>query len=208
MADDFPSLELLKAGDEDAWTQAFDCLWFIAKSAAEKSHTALTDEEVKDVAMQALTAIVKGIAQIRDSHHLVARTVVVARNEAIQLARKNSAEKRGRSITVHADAPTTEGGEAKFEAVDPTDPYAESELNEVTEILREVFSKLDQLERELLVGNAFGGLTHEELSQKHQMPKGTVASKLARAYTKLRAILEKHPKQMQVVRDFLRLGNV
>ena len=204
MADDLPSIELLQTGDEEAWTQAFRCLWPIALSAAKKSRTALTTEEAEDAASQTLAALVRAIAKIRNHAHLKAWTAVVARNEAIQLARENNAIKRGRAITIHADAKSTEGDDAKFEAVDPTNPYAESELNEVTQILREVLSELDQFTRELLVENAFGGLTHDQLSEKHQMPKGTVASKLARAHTKLRVILEKHPEQMQVVRDFLR----
>src|SRR5213592_2803854 len=72
MADDFPDLDELQAGDEAAWTKAFRALWPVALRAARHPATALSAEDAEEAASDALACLVPLAKRVSSVHELKA----------------------------------------------------------------------------------------------------------------------------------------
>ena len=199
----FPDLCELKKGNESAWQQAFPLLWPIAFHAALHPHAALTPDEAEDVAIEALTKLVSKISLVETWDQLKALLTAIAYRGAISLARHKSATKRPQ-IAVHLDAlPPTEG-EKIIDCPGATGTLNETDLGELTHLLHQAMSGLDEITRRLLFNNVVDGLSFRELSEKYAMPSGTVSAKVARGLKRIQATVQKNAKLLQELKAFLR----
>lgn len=57
-------------------------------------------------------------------------------------------------------------------------------------LARRALDALDEQDRELMLEAYYGGWSQSELAERHDMPLGTVKSRMRRALTKMRAVLE------------------
>lgn len=60
-------------------------------------------------------------------------------------------------------------------------------------VVRDALATLDPAERALLLEAFYQGYSHAELAERHGLPLGTVKSRLRRALSKLRDLLEESP---------------
>ena len=204
MPNEFPDLRELKRGEETAWTEAFRVLWPVALQAAMHHHAALTPEEAEEAASDALKQIVSRIENIETAEELEALLATIAYRNAISLARGKSAAKRGLKFTVSLDDNQNYLEEHNQIQTPITCELTELETLELTELLRQTLDGLDEESRVLLKENVLEELSLKKLSEKYEMPVGTVASKLRRGLRKIRDNLEQSPKLKQVLKDFLR----
>lgn len=200
---DPPDLQKLKRGEQHAWTDAFYHLWPIAYHAALASSAGLTPDEAEDVAIEALTQLVAGIDSVTTEAGLKALTAVISRRQAISLARRKAAAKRP-EIGVHLDALTECEGERILHPQSQDGAFSESDATELLQILHRSLLAEDAATRELLVAHHLDGMTIRELSGKTGLPAGTVSTKLARGLQRIRANLQRSPRLLKELREFLR----
>ena len=204
MLRDLPDLRELKRGSETAWIEAFRALWPIALRAARHYHAGLTPEEAEDAASVALKQIVSRAGDVATFQELEALLAAIAYRSAISLARAKSARKRGFKVTVSLDANRDYLDAHNEISAAITDRLTELELRELTQLLRQVLGGLDEEGRLLMEENILEELSLQKLSEKYEIPLGTVASKLRRGLKRIRAALDRSPKLKQVLKDFLR----
>lgn len=205
MSDTLPDLQELKRGEQYAWTQAFHCFWPVAYHAALASSAGLTPEEAEDVAIEALTQLVACIDSVTSESGLKALTATISRRLTISLARRKSAAKRP-EIGVHLDAMTEGEGEHLLPRQTRDGSLTESDLAELLQLLHRTLSTEDETTRQLLLSHHLDGLTIRELSEKTGLPSGTVSTKLARGLHSIRANLQRSPRLLKELREFLRFN--
>ena len=193
-------LRLLKAGDEQAWADAFGHLWPIALGVA-LGHQ-LTREDAEDVAIETLAAVAEKVEYLAKVEELKALTVAIARRRAISKIRKKLAAKRGGPSGL-VSMPPDQMAEAE-QSVAPTSHLSEQELSELILLLHKLLETLDANTRSLLIEKVAEGCTFEELSRKHGVSLGTLCSKLARALEKVRKSLGNSPLLLKELKEFLR----
>jgi RNA polymerase sigma-70 factor (ECF subfamily) len=190
---DFPDLRALKAGDLEAWRAAWASLWAVALQAARHPKAALLSWEAEDVASEAIEELILRIDCVSSVHHAKALLATIAARRAIDYARRKSAEKRC--------VPPAEQMEA-FSSQD--DPPCVLEQSEMVALVHEALEVLDADARLLLMQKIGQRLTYREISQQHNLPIGTVCTKVARALTKVRLVLQQSSPHVKELRAFLR----
>src|SRR5436190_10066037 len=86
-----PDLELLKAGDSAEWEIAWDelHLWDVAKRSAAESLGTRCNQEVEDVALNALKELCeRAIHRCHGVNHIIPMTRRIAKNRAIDFLRR------------------------------------------------------------------------------------------------------------------------
>jgi RNA polymerase sigma-70 factor (ECF subfamily) len=117
----------------------------------------------------------------------------IALNQVRSEMRKRSAQKRGAPVSFEALAVSAgdSGEEGRFEPAGPeASPAAGMEERDRARVLREAIARLDPEFREVLVLREFRDLPYEEIAEITGAPVGTVRSRLFRARSELRRLLE------------------
>ena len=184
----------LEARDPRAWRCAFDALYPIAVKNASKCKGALGLEEAKELAMQAMSQIFgiveegrfrsrwMGLEKEEVLAQLGAMVAVIARRLRISSNRKHFSSKRQGGV-IHT--PLDES------ILSSASGYKMLELADALRILRKVMEEhLNPLERGLLQDYYLEGLTLKELSVRHELPLGSVGTKIGRLLLKLRKKVE------------------
>lgn len=201
MQDALPNLALLQAGDDAAWDEAFERLNPVAWAAAKRFLN--SPEDIEDAATDALAELPRAIGQFKELRELAPFVFRVARNKAIDLARRKNALIRSEKLTVRwEDLPVPEQEQC---AAGPAlmDQLAPAEIAELLTLLHESMNSLSE-DCRILLWEKFEGFTFQQLSDRHGLPLGTVAAKIARSLEKIRERLRASPKLLQALRDFLR----
>lgn len=203
MGDNEGLLTRLKAGSESAWEEAFRQLYPLALSAARTPLAALNDMQAEDAAIEALTQLVAHVAAAKTWHDLRLLTVTIATRRAISERRRLAAEKRGNRQTDSLEALQlhTDG---VFEAVEKASSLPPIELRELGVLLQKAMADLPPLTQTLIREFILDHIPYKELSQKHQIPLGTVGIHLARGLQKVRSQLEAKPAFLKEIREYLR----
>jgi RNA polymerase sigma-70 factor (ECF subfamily) len=102
--------------------------------------------------------------------------LVVARNKAVDLVRKEEARKRA------TDSLLREAGSA-------SDTAADDERIEDREEIRKALSQLSLVQREAIVLAYFGGRTYREVARELKIPEGTAKTRLRDGLVRLRTLL-------------------
>jgi RNA polymerase sigma factor (sigma-70 family) len=203
MLDSNLDLQELRRGDDGAWTQAFETLWGFAYHAALNPQAALTPDEAEDVAVDALAKLVPRIGNVASWEHVKALVVTIAHRQAVSLARRKSAAKRP-DVAVHLDALPDGVSESLLNRELPDNPFTELQAAELLALLQQALGSLDATTRHLLTGHHLEGLTFRELSQKLNLPPGTVSVKIARGLERIRLRLRETPRLLKELQAFLR----
>lgn len=182
-----PSLEALQSGDADAWNAAFDWLWPTAFAVAQLKLQPFLPDEIEDVAIESLEALVEKVREIKAVEELKPLAAGIAHHRAVSLLRERFAKKRGEGKTESLDAPTAEG-EAKPEPVSaesPLDALAEKEL---ASRLQASLGALKPPQGEILSDFFLHGLGYEEIAKKRGVAVGSVGVYLKRGLEAMRRI--------------------
>jgi RNA polymerase sigma-70 factor (ECF subfamily) len=102
--------------------------------------------------------------------------LVVARNKAVDLVRKEEARKRATESLLQ-------------EAASASDTPADGERIEDREEIRRALSQLSLVQREAIVLAYFGGRTYREVARELKIPEGTAKTRLRDGLVRLRALL-------------------
>jgi RNA polymerase sigma-70 factor, ECF subfamily len=102
----------------------------------------------------------------------------------------NQARDRLRSRKRHPSTPLEDVGEAELGTDPGHGPDQELESRLMTERLDRALEKLDEPHREILLLRAMEEMSYDEIASVLRIPRGTVMSRLARARTRLRTLME------------------
>ncbi|HEX3327047.1 MAG TPA: sigma-70 family RNA polymerase sigma factor [Actinomycetota bacterium] len=102
--------------------------------------------------------------------------LVVARNKAVDLVRREEARKRATESLLQ-------------EAALPSDIAPDDERIEEREEIRRALAQLSSVQREAIVLAYFGGRTYREVARDLEIPEGTAKTRLRDALVRLRTLL-------------------
>lgn len=109
--------------------------------------------------------------------------VTMARNKAIDYTRSRAykdSRKEDHSINEFTFVPVSEGN----------NPHETLEMNERAEMLRKAMEEISENERQVLYVAYFKGLSQSEISEKLDIPLGTVKYRMRQGMIKLKEILK------------------
>lgn len=195
-------LRALAAGNEQAWTRAFQSLWPIALNAARHPSVCLNACEAEEAANEALAQLVSRAGKVSSIDELKALTAAIALRKAVSLARRNSALKRGHAL--QSELASGEGETLASVAAGPDDVGLDIDRAEMILLLNRALNGVDEETRLLLEEKIVQGYSYEELAARYSKPLGTVCAKVARGLAKLRRMLAESPDLRKELRGFLR----
>lgn len=174
---DFLDLCALKAHDLKAWRAAWTRFWPIALHAVRHPDAGLVRWEAEDVASDAIQELILRIDSVSSLNHAAALLATIAYNRAVDLARRKSAAKR---------------------RLPPPEAFvsSQSDMSDRADQVMRIEQALEVLDgdpRLLLMEKFCQRLTYREISALHNIPIGTVCTKVARALARVRAALQKTP---------------
>jgi RNA polymerase sigma-70 factor (ECF subfamily) len=102
--------------------------------------------------------------------------MVVARNKAVDLVRKEESRKRATDSLLQ-------------EAARPSDMSPDDERIEEREEIRRALAQLSLVQREAIVLAYFGGRTYREVARELEIPEGTAKTRLRDGLVRLRTLL-------------------
>jgi RNA polymerase sigma factor (sigma-70 family) len=189
----------LRAYDPEMWEMAFQLLWPIAWSVANRRLSAFAPNDIEDVAV---IAIEEAAAKVKDGKVgsfglLKALTAVIADRRARDHVRRMQADRRKADQTV----PIEGGAEPVSPAPGPLDRL---DAGDLAIILMRILVKLPDRQRQLLEGYYLEGFKQAELAKKLGMPVGTVGVTLSRGLASMLKELQKAPKLMQEIVERMR----
>ena len=190
---DFPDLCALKAGDLQAWRAVWPSLWPIALHATRRT-SGLLHWEAEDIASEAIEELILRIDTTLSVQHAKALLATIASRRAIDFARRKSAEKRR--------LPSPEQCEALLPT--PTGHLSNLDQPEMVMLVHQALEVLDADARLLLMQKIGQQLTYREISLLHDIPIGTVCTKVARSLVKIQDALHQSPTLVKEMRSFLR----
>ena len=194
-----PDIRSLQANDSRMWEMAFHWLWPIACSAANRRLAGFSPLAVEEVALDAIEDASKLVfdGEVGSFDQLRALVAVIANRRALDHIRRMQAERRSASAT------ETIEGHPELATATPS-PLEQANANDVAKILLTLMTKLRGRDRELLKAYLVGGLKQKDLSERFDLPMGTVGVNLSRALKLLRGELQLYPQLMKELLEALR----
>ena len=181
---DLPDLKRLQDGDSYEWDKAFNWLWPTAFAVA-KNKLYKSPDEVEDIAVQSITKLIKQVPKVRKVEELKPILAKITHDECVDFIRKRVAKKRGESNVLSLDELLEDVGDLIPVASVPDD----SNNPDLIQLIKDLTEELNPKERLVFMEFQANGLSYEEISQKHDIPKNSVGVYLKRAYEKLRKLL-------------------
>ncbi len=194
--------------DESSSRRLFEILWPVAYQAAASKVLHLSQPEIEDAAMVALTEVWQKLADLDSLGGCKAYVARASYRRAVSLLRRKTAEKRGLNETQSLNAPIdgvqgldSNSGSFTLEDMICAQDGRDLHLCEVYELACGSLSS-----KERLVVDAFylEGLAYHEISEQMNIPIGTVGTTIQRALKRLRKILDENTELRKEVRLALR----
>lgn len=184
---DLPDLKALQRGEADAWSAAFDWLWPTAFAVAQLKLQPFLPDEVEDVAIESLEALVEKVREITTVEELKPLAAGIAHHRAVSLLRARFAKKRGEGKTESLDAPTDADGQPHDPPANDS-PLADLEQKELAQRLGQSLAELKPPLGEILSDFFLHGLRYEEIARKRGVAVGSVGVYLKRGLDAMRRI--------------------
>lgn len=182
-----PDLRSLQSGDAGAWNVAFDWLWPTAFAVAKLKLQPYFPNEVEDVAIESLEALVETVREIKTVEELKPLAASIAHHRAVSLLRERFAKKRGEGRTESLDAPTEDEGHPHDPPSDDS-PLADLEQKELAARIGQSLAELKPPLGEILSDFFLHGLRYEEIASKRNVAVGSVGVYLKRGLEAMRRI--------------------
>ena len=203
MPEDFFDLEKLKARDEAAWLRAFRPLFQIAAQAV-RAVAGLSNEEIEDIAFEAVHATSLGIDKVKSEDHLPWFIRSIAFKKAVDHRRRQRAAKRGAEVTASLDALREQGKECCDPAESLLERLSVMELAELLGLLEQAMADMKERDRAFVRAHYLEGRAITDLAREHRLPEGTVGAAISRGLRKVRIALRQNPQLLQRLKDYLR----
>ena len=182
---DLPDLNRLQDGDPYEWDKAFNWLWPTAFAVA-KNKLYKSPDEVEDIAIQSITKLIKQVSKVRKVEELKPILAKITHDECVDYIRKQDTIKRGAgNVTSLNELLEDVGDHIPFGSV----PNDSENPDDLIQLIKDLTEELNPKERLVFMEFQVNGLSYEEISQKHDIPKNSVGVYLKRAYEKLRKLL-------------------
>ncbi len=182
-----PDLQLLQAGDADAWDEAFRWLWPTVFAVAQLKLQPYFPNEIEDVAIEALEILVEKVPAIKSPEELKPLAASIAHHRAVSLLRERFAKKRGEGKTESLDTPRDDDGSPHDPPANDS-PLADLEQKEMAERLGKSLAELKPPLGEILSDFFLHGLRYEEIAKKRGVATGSVGVYLKRGLDAMRRI--------------------
>lgn len=187
----------MRQGDARAWEDAFAWLWPAAHGAAYAKLGSLCPGEVDDVAIESIEALAGMLDRVEDAAELRPLLASISYNRAASRIRWELAQRRSIGKTDPMENPPSD-------LESPISRMASLDQEELAGMLEEMGAKLKPVTLGILVDFFNNELSYKELAEKYQMPIGTVGTHIRRGLERLRELIEKNPKLLKEMEEFLR----
>ncbi len=154
-------------------------------------HITENSEDAYDLAQEIFLKMWNGITQFRGDARFLTWLTSVSKNAAADWVRKNS--RRVKTLSIDAFESNGDEDPMQREPMDPapqTDPQQMLLQTETAEILRDAMQRLSEEHCVVLRLRDMEGMSYEMISQSLGLEVGTVKSRLFRARSQLKKILE------------------
>ncbi len=176
-----PELALLQQGDRAAWNQAFRWLYPTALAVATHKLLPIHPEDIEDIAVVTLEAIVDKAATVQDVQELRKLTAAIAHNKAVDLIRK---------LPMPVTPPHQDEDEP-FDPPDPAQPLDTLNHHELVRLLELCMAELKEPCRKLLKAAFLEGQKQREIAEAMSLPMGTVGVTISRCLKKMADIAKR-----------------
>jgi RNA polymerase sigma-70 factor (ECF subfamily) len=183
-------IECCKAGDKEAFEKI---VLYYQKKVFNVAYRMLGNlEEAKELAQEVFLSVFDSIKDLREEIKfdvwLTQITLNHCRNRWKYLKRRHYFNSDSLDDPIE-----TENGNMPRQIDDPSDnPETFYEKKMIQQFIQRGLLKLKEDQRELIVLRDLQGYSYEEIGKLFRLPEGTVKSKLHRARTDLKTILERH----------------
>jgi RNA polymerase sigma factor (sigma-70 family) len=189
--------------DNESWSEAFDLLFPVARNAASSPRYALSPTDAEDIAMITMAQLVDKIEKVNTLQELKTLTSSIAHCRAKDYLRNILANKRGKNKTDSIQK--LQDDVESFDVPDSLpEGLSELDLAELAIGLKNALASVSDKQNQILRSFALEGMSHIEIAEKFDIPKGSVGVNINRALVGIRKDLEKNPDLMKYMTTFLR----
>lgn len=192
-----PEIQLLRAGDEPAWSAAFERLWPVAVKVAQGKLRPMDLQEAEDVAAESLQNLVSQVHQVETSEELLPLLVAITHNNAMDQLRRALAQKRSINQTFSLELLH----DVKDDADSPLGRLVHAEFVALMARLLQTQTSRNAC---VLYDFFFNRLSYKELAKKYGMKTGTIGVVLKRSLKSIREIIQENPVLMKEIQAELR----
>ena len=171
---------------------------------------AFSPNDVEDVAVDALVALVPKVPLAASPGELVAVLHGISKYKGIDFCRASWAQKRGAGLTESLDALQNPGSDSSVGRFDPpapdTDELPASDKTELRALLQLLMAVagVDERTRTLFREYICEESPGAEVAKRHGLTEDAVRIKVFRGIRRIRQELKKSPELMKRLREFLR----
>ena len=195
---DLPTLDALRANEQSAWDQLYECLDPIAKEVVQARLGGIVPQDVEDVSMLACQAAIPHVHKIKTVEELRPLVALIARNKALDRLRRYygpEGGKRTRALTDDDDPPPPDGGSQ--------DPIEEAHLSDLAKVLLSLINRLPPKARNVLNDSFYRGKSYRQIAESHGLSEESVGNTIYRALGGLHTEIKKIPGLENEIRDML-----
>ncbi|NDJ15117.1 MAG: sigma-70 family RNA polymerase sigma factor [Acidobacteriia bacterium] len=180
-------IEQLRTGDRTAWDRAFTILKAISLSVCCSTAPDLNHHDHEDVAIAAITAVVKYVKEGKSFEECKKLVVTISKNRLNDRFSHDSTEKRRNDLGESLEA--KEG----FDAADPAQelPDVAAMKGERAAMVREALKQIPEKSRKILEDSFFNDLTQQEIADRHGLNLKTIGATKDRGLQALAKVLKK-----------------
>lgn len=170
-------IERIQTGDG----KAFDTLVTeYRQRVVNLSFAMLSDyEEACDAAQETFVKVYRNISGFRGDSSLSTWIYRIAKNVCNDFLRK----RKERTVSIDDEEAKTDLSDESYS------PEKSAEKKELSRLVRDAISRLDENSREVLVLYEFEHMSYDEIAELLKLPPGTVKSRISRTREKLKNIL-------------------
>jgi RNA polymerase sigma factor (sigma-70 family) len=185
--------------DHKAWTkEVYEYLYGPALNQAKRTLGNWASKHAEDVAIKSITKLIRKLPEETEfRNYLGLRNFVVhiARDESIDLIRKENAIKRKRTDeeTWEDEAPLDHPFEYDDRPPDPPTPYDYAVVSDRAKIVHDALEALKPQRKAILYDFFLRGLKHREIAERHGLAVGSVGDCLQKGLLEMKKCLGMKP---------------
>lgn len=183
-----PSLDVLRSGDERAWSAFFAHFGATIRAVAAWPRWHFDAHTCEDAVQTIKVGIVQSIGRLHDEQSLGAFVRKICVNRCIDLLRKQLRE-QNRLIPLGHWNEDGDWQDIDVAADDDFDPVKALQQEERARLLRAALSRMDEPCQSHIRQFYVDGLSYKEMSARQGIAVNTVGSRLSRCLDKLRTLL-------------------
>jgi len=199
-----PELKALRAGNPDAWDEAFHLLWPTAFAVVQLKLSPFCPADVEDVAIEALEELVEKVETVKSVDELKPLLAGIAHNRSVSLLRERFAKKRGSGKVESLDVAPNGHEDTRLDPPAPESSLDGLNSADLANLLTGLLANLKPDHRAVLEDFFLNGLSYAQISSRRGLALGTVGVYLKRGLEAIREAGGEHPELLKELEAFLR----